>query len=286
MAKEKLHGGWDEAYKLLPRYAEMIKQTNPGNYALITWGASSGDVNPEFRDCFFSFAAQIRGFLRGYGAHLSGFYKGILLTTLGIDGNNEIFVLAYGIKDTKSCDSWTYFMRCLRQMCEQEGCNSDDWTFISDRMKGVELAVRETFPKATRRVCYQHLYMNCKNNVFSGSAFHKLFWIAADAYNNYGYGKAMEKITDWYTSIRSWFMQRVGARFDKAIDMEDGQLTTYAVKELEDRTTESRLCYGTTCGGGEFEFRDGHVNFLIRLATRSCAYGKWQICGIPCKHAL
>ncbi|XP_056692271.1 uncharacterized protein [Spinacia oleracea] len=68
--------------------------------------------------------------------------------------------------------------------------------------------------------------------------------------------------------------------------MEDGQLNAYALKELEERTAESRLCYATAYGGGEFEVMYGHVNFPIRLATRSCAYGKWQICGIPCKHAL
>ncbi|XP_056695693.1 uncharacterized protein [Spinacia oleracea] len=321
MAIEKIHGGWAEAYELLPRYAEMMKQTNPGSYALISWGATSGDVNPKFRACFFSFAAQVKGFLRGCrpiigidGAHLSGFYKGILLTAVGIDGNNEIFVLAYGIVDTESCDSWTHFMTCLRQMFEQEGCNKDDWTFISDRMKGVDLAVRDTFPRATRRVCCQHLYMNCKNNGFSGSAFFKLFWIAANAHNEYVYGKALEKITahdpnaaayldtcqeQWsrhmfdpavccdhnttnfvesfnactkpyrdmhvfslLEAIRKWCMERVGARFDMAIDMEDA------------------------CGGGEFEVRDAHVNFPIRLSTRRCGCGKWQISGIPCKHAL
>ncbi|XP_056690616.1 uncharacterized protein [Spinacia oleracea] len=179
--------------------------------------------------------------------------------------------------------------------------------------------------------------MNCKNNGFSGSAFHKLFWIVANAYNEYVFGKAMEKISEYNANataylnscieqwsrhkfdstvccdhnttnfvesfnactkpfrdmpvfslleaIRSWCMQRVGARFDKAVDMEEGQLTAYALKELEERTAESRLCYATACGGGEFEVRDGHVNFPIRLATRSCACEKWQICGIPCKHA-
>ncbi|XP_056697930.1 uncharacterized protein [Spinacia oleracea] len=323
MAKEKLHGGWAEAYELLPRYVEMNKQTNPGSYALITWGAGVGI-----------------GFLRGCrpiigidGAHLSGFYKGILLTVVGIDGNNEIFVLAYGIVNTESYDSWTYFMRCLRQMFKQEVCNRDDLTFIGDRMKGVELAVRETFPRATRRVCYQPLYMNCKNNGFSGSAFHK----SANAYNEYVFGKAMVKITEYNANATAYLnncidqwsrnkfgstvccdhnttnilesfnactkpfrdmpvisllegitpqITRVGARFDKAVDMEDGQLTAYALKELEERTVESRLCYATACEGGAFEVRDGYVNFPIRLATRSCACGKRQICGIPCKHAL
>ncbi|XP_056692270.1 uncharacterized protein [Spinacia oleracea] len=180
MAKEKLHGGWAEAYELLPRYVEMIKQTNPGSYALITWGTR--------------FLRGCRPIIGIDGDHLSGFYN--LLTIVDIDGNNEIFVLAYRIVDTERCDSWTYFMRCLRKMFEQEGCNKNDWTFISDRMKGVELVVRETFPRATRRVCCQHLYMKCKNNGFSGSAFHKLFWIAADAYNEYVFGKATVKITE------------------------------------------------------------------------------------------
>ena len=51
------------------------------------------------------------------------------------------------------------------------------------------------FPRATRRICAQHLCKNCKDEGFTGSAFHKLFWIAADAYNWYVFNMAMEKIT-------------------------------------------------------------------------------------------
>ena len=63
----------------------------------------------------------MRGFLGGRrpiigidGAHLSGYYKGVMLTAVAIDKNNEIFVLAYGIVDIESIDSWTYFFRNLR----------------------------------------------------------------------------------------------------------------------------------------------------------------------------
>ncbi|XP_056697540.1 uncharacterized protein [Spinacia oleracea] len=119
LAKEVINGSFSESYALIPRYAEMIKETNPGSYALITWHSDPGD-----------------GFLKGCrpiigidGAHLSGFFKGILLSALGIDGNNEIFLLAYGVVDT---ESWNYFMRNLRALFEREGCSRDDWTFISD----------------------------------------------------------------------------------------------------------------------------------------------------------
>ncbi|XP_010677704.2 uncharacterized protein LOC104893303 [Beta vulgaris subsp. vulgaris] len=316
MAKEQIYGGFAEAYSLLPRYAEVIKATNPGSYALISWTGSTGQVAPRFKSCFFSFAAQVRGFLRGCrpligidGAHLSGYYKGILLSALGVDGNNEIFLIAYGIVDTESLESWEYFFRNLRICFEKEGCTKDDWCFISDRMRGVDAAVHGVFPK-----------------------------IAANAYNNYVFNKAMEKImafdadaaayldttseqwsrymfdtsiscdhntTNFVESfnactkahrdlpvlnlleaIRVWSMKRIGARFDKAIDMEPGQLTEYATKVLETRSGESRFCHATPCGGGEFEVTDDNVTFPINLARLGCGCGKWQGCGIPCKHAL
>ncbi|KAL2897259.1 Filamentous hemagglutinin [Bienertia sinuspersici] len=302
MAKEKIHGGFGEAYSLLPRYAEMVKKTNTGSYALVSWTQTTGNVCP-------------RPIIGIDGAHLSGYYKGILLTAVGIDGNNEIFVIAYGIVATESIDSWAYFLRNLKILFEREGCQSDDWTFISDRMRGVDTAIHETFPRATRRICCQHLYMNCKNAGFSGTAFHKLFWIAANAYNQYVFKKAMEKIHDYdpkaceylnscteqwsrhqfepaiccdynttnfvesfnsctkpyrdlpilklLEAIRQWCMKRIGSRYDKVIDMGCEELTDYATMILKTRTDESRLCYATACGADEFE-----------------------VSGIPCKHVL
>ncbi|XP_021733414.1 uncharacterized protein LOC110700214 [Chenopodium quinoa] len=64
-------------------------------------------------------------------------------------------------------------------------------------MRGVESALFEVFPRATRRICCQHLYSNCKGAGWSGTTFHKLFWIAANAYNEYVFGKAMSKIKEY-----------------------------------------------------------------------------------------
>ena len=137
LSREQLHGGFAESYPALPKYAEVIKSTNPGSYALVTWTDSL-----QFKACFISFAAQVKGFLGGCrpiigidGAHLSGYYKWVMLTAVAIDRNNEIFVLAYGIVDTESIDSWTYFFRNLRCLFAQYESQKDDWTFISDRMR-------------------------------------------------------------------------------------------------------------------------------------------------------
>ncbi|XP_021752489.1 uncharacterized protein LOC110717995 [Chenopodium quinoa] len=283
MSKEIIHGGYGEAYSVLPRYAKMVKQNNLGSYALVTWGEATETEPPRFKGCFFSFAAQVRGFLRGCRpfigideAHLSGHFKGILLTVVGIDGNNEIFLIAYGVVGSKSIDSWGYFLRNLRCLFEKEGCRRDDWTFISDRIKGVDTAIYETFPRATRRVCFQHLYMNCKANGFSGSAFHKLFWIAADAYNEYVFNKAMQKIEEYNPKAIEYLESctEVWSRhkFHPTLCC-DHNTTNFVesfnsctkpyrdlpvLKILEDkilqtRSDESRFCYAIPCGGDEFE---------------------------------
>ncbi|XP_021762508.1 uncharacterized protein LOC110727249 [Chenopodium quinoa] len=73
-------------------------------------------------------------------------------------------------------------------------------------------------------------------------------------------------------TVRNWRMKRIGARFDKAIDMT--------------RSDESRFSHVTACGGGEFKVRDGHVKFPVTLGNMSYGCGKWQGSGIPCKHGL
>ncbi|KAL2934604.1 Transposase for insertion sequence element ISRM5 [Bienertia sinuspersici] len=155
-------------------------KTNPGSYALITWTGTSEDDGPRFKGCSFSFIAQ--AYYRIDGAHLSGYYKGTLLIAVGIDENNEIFPIAYGIVDNESIESWSYFFRNIRLLFRGEGVEKDDSI-------GVEAALYEVFPQATRRICNQHLYMNCKTAGYSGGAFQTLFKTAADAYNTYVFKK-------------------------------------------------------------------------------------------------
>ncbi|XP_048496412.1 uncharacterized protein LOC104906852 [Beta vulgaris subsp. vulgaris] len=176
----------------------------------------------------------------------------------------------------------------------------------------VESALCNVFPQATRRICCQHLYSNCKNEGFSGTAFHKLFWTAADAYNQYVYTKAMEKIAK-YNPKAIEYLEKCTEQWSRAF-IDSGvccdQNTTnfvesfnactkpyrdlpvitlledYAKMILESRSDESRFCYATSCGGGEYEVRDGNVTFPITLTNYKCGCGKWQGSGIPCKHAL
>ena len=64
MAKEEIFGGFAEAYRLLPTYAEVIKSTSLESYALIIWTWSTGQGAPRFKAFFFFFsiATQVKGF--------------------------------------------------------------------------------------------------------------------------------------------------------------------------------------------------------------------------------
>ncbi|XP_057250635.1 uncharacterized protein LOC125497843 [Beta vulgaris subsp. vulgaris] len=155
--------------------------------------------------------------------------------------------------------------------------------------------------------------MNSKNLGWSGSAFHKLFWIAANAYNNYVFNKAMKKIMAFDadaagyldTTSEQWsrymFDTTISCDHNTTNFVESFNACTKAHRDLpvlnllegihydfvlETRSGESRLCHATPCGGGEFEVTDDNVTFPINLARLSCGCRKWQGCGIPCKHAL
>lgn len=61
-----------------------------------------------------------QGFLAGCipllgvdGCHLRGPYPGILLTAIGKDGNNNIFLVAWAVVETDNVDTWTWFLELL-----------------------------------------------------------------------------------------------------------------------------------------------------------------------------
>jgi len=125
---EVVEGRHDTSYLKLVSYIEMIRVTNPGSHAYISWdkpsvidhNASDPNAlnnqpqnsnvpgnqpeNPKFKRLFISFKGCIDGFKRGCrpligvdGCHLRGPYKGVLLTAHGLDAENHCFPLAFAV---------------------------------------------------------------------------------------------------------------------------------------------------------------------------------------------
>ncbi|KAL2904793.1 Protein FAR1-RELATED SEQUENCE 12 [Bienertia sinuspersici] len=155
---KNIYGGHDKSYAFLPGYVKMIHQTNPEHVAFYTtteigWRSLIG-VN---------------------GRHLKGNYSGILLSAIALDANSEIFPLAYAVVSIENEDNRTFFFHNLWTYLKEAG--RDDRTIISDRKKGVNLALKNVWPTNKRRYICRHLSRNFKKT-FPGPLVYILFWKA------------------------------------------------------------------------------------------------------------
>ena len=81
--------------------------------------------------------ASRRGYFEDYrqfvgvdGYHLKGSYKGVLLSTIGIDVNYGIYPLALCVVESENTYSWEFFME---KLYDQIGCSGGQGLcFMSD----------------------------------------------------------------------------------------------------------------------------------------------------------
>ncbi|MDV3166549.1 MAG: hypothetical protein Q8807_02620 ['Waltheria sp.' little leaf phytoplasma] len=131
---------YEEQYAHLWRYAEAIRQTNPGSTVKMEVDKATPDSEPVFKRFYVCFDALKRGFLAGCrpfigldGCFLKSFIKGELLTAVGRDANNQLFPIAWAVVEVECYDSWTFFLELLRDDLNLERGNG--MTFMTDKQK-------------------------------------------------------------------------------------------------------------------------------------------------------
>ncbi|GJZ77495.1 mutator type transposase [Tanacetum coccineum] len=77
------------------------------------------------------------------GCFMSEPYPGQILTAVGVDPNNGTYPLAYAVVEAETKDSWNWFLDCLGD--DLELTRNLNFTFISDRQKGLIRALQEMF---------------------------------------------------------------------------------------------------------------------------------------------
>ncbi|KAL2930320.1 Regulatory solute carrier protein family 1 member 1 [Bienertia sinuspersici] len=196
----EINGGHDESYGKLPRYCEMVKQTNPGSAAFCAWTPQNDPQCPlTFSSIFISFKGAIDGLgtccrsLVGVdGAHLKGNYGGVLLSAVAIDANNELYPFAWAIVPGEDGESWKFFMWHLKNILKEYN-RGNDWCIISDRQKGIDVALTEIWAEVGRRYCCKHLAKNSKA-AFPGPLMHSLFWLACSATSTFTFKNVMDRM--------------------------------------------------------------------------------------------
>ncbi|XP_022155477.1 uncharacterized protein LOC111022608 [Momordica charantia] len=124
--------------------------------------------------CIRGFSSCIRLVLVIDGAHLKGKYKGIIFTAFSVDGNNQIYPIAFGIVDKESDASWSWFLEGLKHFIGEV----DGLLFVSDRHVSITKSIREVFLEAVHGICMHHLSMNMKDK-FKNDDMQGMFILAA-----------------------------------------------------------------------------------------------------------
>ena len=83
--------------------------------------------------CKEGFKAGCRPLVGLDGCHVKGPHPGQVLSAVGIDGNNQMFPIAYAVVESECKDSWSWFINLL--MKDLTIVNTHGWTFITDKQK-------------------------------------------------------------------------------------------------------------------------------------------------------
>ncbi|XP_038875141.1 uncharacterized protein LOC120067676 [Benincasa hispida] len=156
-----VRGTSEESYTILHAYGEALKMGNPTTRFEIEL---ENDVH--FKYMFMTLGPCIRGLASCRpviivdGSHLKGKYNGTMLVGVSMDGNNQVYPLAYPIVDSEIDRAWKWFMSNLKCAIGEPS----NLVFVSDRAVSVDNAIHAVFPTTFHGLCTYHIENNILSN--------------------------------------------------------------------------------------------------------------------------
>ncbi|KAL0437231.1 UNVERIFIED_CONTAM: hypothetical protein Sradi_0431000 [Sesamum radiatum] len=298
----------------------------------------------RFNRFYVCFGALKKGFQSGCrpiigvdGCHLKGPHGGILLTAIGVDPNNNLFPIAYAVVNKECRETWEWFLIVLKH--DLNIVRDYEFTFMSDKQKGLMQALEEVFPGSDHRCCVRHLHNNFKHAGFRGQGFKIALWNAAKACTVGEWKMRMQEMKnlshaahDWFTDkpavqwsrshfseisicdmllnnvcetfnacildarekliltmlewIREYLMRRMQENRDRCATKWKNKLCPKIQQILQKQINKISDCMPIKADDQHYQVScfDGSQH-VVDLGIKSCSCRKWQLSGIPCKHA-
>nr|KAJ0190181.1 hypothetical protein LSAT_V11C800400300 [Lactuca sativa] len=304
-ARKHITGDYTKQYELLRDYVLELQATNPDTTVKIDVCSEPNPDSPtrQFRRIYVCLGPLKKGF------------KACLRDLL---------------------ESWKWFLDNLGDDLDL-GRNSN-FTFISDRQKGLHTAVEQIFPNAEHRYCIRHIHDNMRKR-WRQTEYRDHLWRCASATTIPEFEHLMKEFSQydkeacewlkqippkhWARShfsgravsdvlisnmcevfngkiekgrdkpvigclefIREYLMKRI-CNVMKEMKKAKGPLTPTATDILTVRKTVASQYIARWNGGGKYQvtgaLQDQHV---VDVRNKTCTCRKWELIGIPCRHAI
>ncbi|XP_052623814.1 uncharacterized protein LOC111889772 [Lactuca sativa] len=212
-ARNHITGDYTKQYELLRDYVLELQATNPDTTVKIDVCSELNPDSPtrQFRRIYVclgplkkGFKACLRDLLGFDGAFMKGPFPGQVLSAVGLDSNNGIYPLAYGIVESENIESWKWFLDNLGDDLDL-GRNSN-FTFISDRQKGLHTAVEQLFPNDEHRYCIRHIHNNMRKR-WRQTEYKDHLWRCASATTIPEFEHLMKEFSQYDKETCEWLKQ-------------------------------------------------------------------------------
>ncbi|XP_071689288.1 uncharacterized protein [Rutidosis leptorrhynchoides] len=208
-ATKMIQGDYKSQYAELRDYVCELKRCNADT--TVKFDVELGTLKSEtrvFKRIYICLGTLKKGF-KAIGRDLLGldgaFMKqpatGCILSAVGVDSNNGIYPVSYAIVEQECGSSWTWFLECLGQ--DLDLSTKSNFTFISDRQKGLIQAVTNVFPCVGHRHCLRHIHGNMKGD-FRGIAYKNHFWRCASVTTILKFDQAMQQLKEFDNEAFIW----------------------------------------------------------------------------------
>ena len=132
----EIEGDYKDDYRRLWDYAEELRQTNAGTTVEIIYEEGTS----MFSKIYICFHALKQGWISGCrpilgldGCFIKNKCKGELLTTVGRDGNDQRFPVAWAVVRSETKENWIWFLKHLK--ADLRLTDRDHLTLMSDMQK-------------------------------------------------------------------------------------------------------------------------------------------------------